>query len=48
MVGATAELVIVSLVVAVWAAPLYDLTQRAAADLLDPARYVDAVLGVAP
>lgn len=48
MVGATAVLVLVSVAVAVWAAPLYDLTERAAADLLDPVRYVEAVLGVAP
>jgi multicomponent Na+:H+ antiporter subunit D len=48
MVGATAAVVLVGLAVMVFAQPLYGLTERAAADLLDPARYVEAVLGGAP
>jgi multicomponent Na+:H+ antiporter subunit D len=45
MVGATAVVVIVGLAVMVWAQPLYELTERAAIDLLEPRRYIDAVLG---
>jgi multicomponent Na+:H+ antiporter subunit D len=45
MVGATAALVVLSLVIAVAAAPLWDLSTRAAADLLDTTAYVRAVLG---
>ena len=40
--------VLVGLGVMVWADPLYSLTERAAEDLLDPSRYVEAVLGGAP
>ncbi|MGI8758063.1 MAG: Na+/H+ antiporter subunit D, partial [Acidimicrobiales bacterium] len=45
MVGATASLVVVSLVISVAAGPLWDLSGRAAAALIDPAPYVQAVLG---
>jgi multicomponent Na+:H+ antiporter subunit D len=45
MLAATAVLVVLSLGLAVWAGPVLDLASRAAADLLDPARYVDGVLG---
>ncbi len=40
----TAALVILSLAVAVYAGPLVELAERAAADLLEPSRYIDAVL----
>lgn len=45
MVGATAALVALSVAVALFAGPLYELMQRAATDLLDPSVYVGAVLG---
>jgi multicomponent Na+:H+ antiporter subunit D len=45
MVGATATLTALSLAVALFAGPLYALSERAAADLIDPSRYVEAVLG---
>lgn len=45
MIGATAATVALSLAIALWAGPLYDLAERAAADLLDPAAYIDEVLG---
>jgi len=48
MVAATAALVVVSLGFAVWAGPLVDFATRAAEDLLDPVRYIDAVLEVRP
>jgi hypothetical protein len=35
----------VGLVIAAAAGPLYDLSHRAAVDLLDPSAYVEAVLG---
>lgn len=41
----TAALVALSLVIAFGAGPLYDLAERAAQDLMDPARYVTEVLG---
>lgn len=44
MIGATALLVLVSLVVAAGAQPLLDFAERAAAQLLDPTAYVNAVL----
>jgi multicomponent Na+:H+ antiporter subunit D len=44
MTGATAALVVLSLVIAVWAAPLYRLSERTAQDLLDPRAYVEAVV----
>ncbi|UDY35261.1 Na+/H+ antiporter subunit D [Dermatobacter hominis] len=45
MVLPTAALAAISLAVALWAGPLYDLSERAATDLLHPAGYVRAVLG---
>jgi multicomponent Na+:H+ antiporter subunit D len=48
MVMSTAAVVLVGLAVMVWARPLYDLTERAATDLLDSSRYIDAVLRPAP
>lgn len=45
MLGATVALVVVSLGVAGAAGPLYELSERAAAGLVDPRPYVDAVLG---
>jgi multicomponent Na+:H+ antiporter subunit D len=44
MIGATAALVGVGLAIAVWAEPLYRYSERAAADLIDPTQYVEAVL----
>ena len=45
MVGSTAGLVVLSLAIAVASGPLYDLSERAAADLVDPSTYVAEVLG---
>jgi multicomponent Na+:H+ antiporter subunit D len=45
MNGATIGLVVVTLAIAVFAGPLYELSTRAAEDLLDPTAYVRAVLG---
>ena len=45
MVWSTAALVGVSLAIAVWAGPIYDLSERAARDLIDPTSYTEAVLG---
>jgi multicomponent Na+:H+ antiporter subunit D len=45
MVGATAALALVSVGIAVAAGPLYDLSERAAIDLIDREVYVTAVLG---
>ena len=45
MVLPTVALVVVGLAIAVAAGPLYDLTHRAATDLLDPTDYVRAVRG---
>jgi len=44
MLGATTALVVLSLAIAAFAGPLYELAERAAADLLDPAGYVGLVL----
>jgi multicomponent Na+:H+ antiporter subunit D len=44
MTGATAGLVGLTLGIAVFAQPLYELSERAAIDLLDPSAYVDVVL----
>ncbi|MHB1139844.1 MAG: proton-conducting transporter transmembrane domain-containing protein [Microthrixaceae bacterium] len=44
MILPTAVLAALSIAVAIGAAPLYDLAERAAVDLLDPQRYVQAVL----
>jgi multicomponent Na+:H+ antiporter subunit D len=46
MVGATAALAGLSVVIGLLAAPLFDLSERAAAQLLEVTPYVDAVLGV--
>ena len=45
MVGATVLVVTLSIGVALFASPLAELAERAAADLVDPAVYADAVLG---
>ncbi len=45
MIGATGVLVACSLLVAVFAGPLYELSERTARDLLDPQSYVRAVIG---
>jgi multicomponent Na+:H+ antiporter subunit D len=45
MVGSTVSLVLLSLVIAVASGPLYDLSERAAVDLVDTNNYVQAVLG---
>jgi multicomponent Na+:H+ antiporter subunit D len=38
-------LTVAGVAIAVLAGPLYDLSQRAAVDLLDPSAYLRAVLG---
>jgi hypothetical protein len=38
-------LVAAGLAIAVLSGPLYDLSLRAAEDIIDPSRYVEAVLG---
>jgi multicomponent Na+:H+ antiporter subunit D len=45
MVGATVVLAGLSVAAAIGAGPLYELCTRAAADLMAPERYVEAVLG---
>jgi multicomponent Na+:H+ antiporter subunit D len=45
MIGATASLIVISLGVSLWAGPLYELSERAAVDLVDANAYVSAVLG---
>ena len=45
MSGRRSRLAVASLCVAAAAGPLYELSQRTAADLLDPAGYIEAVLG---
>ena len=45
MVVATLCLVVVSVGFSLWAGPIHELSQRAAADLLNPSGYIDAVLG---
>ncbi|MGF1665192.1 MAG: proton-conducting transporter membrane subunit [Acidimicrobiia bacterium] len=45
MVSATALVVALSLMVAVFAQPLANLSTRAAGDLIDPTGYIEAVLG---
>ena len=45
MVVPTAVLVLGASCIAVAAGPLYDFVERAAADLLDPTAYIQAVLG---
>ncbi|MDX2343166.1 MAG: proton-conducting transporter membrane subunit [Acidimicrobiia bacterium] len=45
MVAATLVVVTLSLSIAIFASPIAELAERAAADLVDPAIYADAVLG---
>jgi multicomponent Na+:H+ antiporter subunit D len=45
MVVPTAVLLVVGLAIAAAGSPLYELSQRAAIDLLDTQTYIDAVLG---
>jgi multicomponent Na+:H+ antiporter subunit D len=45
MTGSTAALVCLSVAVAVCAGPLYALSQRTAADLIEPSSYIETVLG---
>lgn len=45
MVGSTGVLVVLSLAVALFAQPLWELSVRAAGDLVDPAAYLQAVIG---
>ena len=45
MTGSTATLVALSIAIAVWAGPLYALSERTALDLTNPVRYVETVLG---
>jgi multicomponent Na+:H+ antiporter subunit D len=44
MSGATVGIAAVSVAIAVFAGPLYAYSERAAADLVDPVRYIDTVL----
>ena len=48
MVVPTAALALASLAVSLGAGPLHDVSRRAGADLLEPSRYVEAVLEGAP
>jgi multicomponent Na+:H+ antiporter subunit D len=45
MVGSTAALATLSILIAVGSGPIYELSERAAADLVDPSAYIRAVLG---
>ncbi|HUH06512.1 MAG TPA: hypothetical protein VML96_01780, partial [Egibacteraceae bacterium] len=45
MTAATGGLVMLSLAIALAAGPVYELSERAAADLVDPGPYIEAVLG---
>jgi multicomponent Na+:H+ antiporter subunit D len=45
MMGATVMLVTVTIGIAVFAGPIYALCEEAAADLIDPSRYIAAVMG---
>ncbi len=47
MIGPTAFLAAVSIAIAIAAGPIYALAERTSVDLLEPARYIDAVLGSA-
>jgi multicomponent Na+:H+ antiporter subunit D len=44
MLASTAVLTVASLAVSVFAGPLYDVSERAASDLLEPDAYIEAVL----
>ena len=48
MLGATGALVLASVAVSLWAGTLYDVSERAANDLLERDGYVDVVLEVEP
>jgi multicomponent Na+:H+ antiporter subunit D len=48
MLISTAAVVVIGVAVMVFARPLYSLSERAAQDLLEPIRYVSAVLGGRP
>ncbi|HUF99199.1 MAG TPA: Na+/H+ antiporter subunit D [Ilumatobacter sp.] len=48
MVFATGVLAAASIAISVAAGPLYELAERAAADLLSPGGYIDAILGERP
>jgi multicomponent Na+:H+ antiporter subunit D len=43
MLGATIVLILLSLAYTVWAGPIAEYTVRAAAELLDPSTYINAV-----
>ena len=45
MTGSTAALVALSIAIALWAGPLYALSERTAADLINPTSYIETVLG---
>ena len=45
MVGPVAVLALLTLLIGLWAEPFFAFATRAAADLLDPSAYVEAVLG---
>jgi multicomponent Na+:H+ antiporter subunit D len=44
MIGVTTVAVVLGLGIAVAAGPIYDLSERAAANLVDPTQYLAAVL----
>ena len=44
MFVATGLAVLGTLAVTVWAGPLWDMSERAAADLVDPTSYIEEVL----
>ncbi len=48
MVASTAALVVMGLAVMIWARPLFEFSERAAAELLDRRSYIDAVLRPVP
>jgi multicomponent Na+:H+ antiporter subunit D len=48
LVGPIVALVACSVALTIWAGPVFDLVDRAARQLLDPAGYIQAVLGVLP
>jgi multicomponent Na+:H+ antiporter subunit D len=48
MMASTAAVVMIGVAVMVFARPLYSLSERAATDLMEPLRYVSAVLGGRP
>jgi multicomponent Na+:H+ antiporter subunit D len=48
MILPTALLAAASIAVSIWAGTLYDVSERESLDLLEPSRYVEAILGVEP